>query len=91
MTEAAGHNRKQSPLRTSKSCRCISMKKLAEIDIDDGVMYIQLFSIFEHICVDLQPFFGNRFGKTVAVTGKGSGIGNITLTADNGVFSPAVA
>ena len=64
---------------------------MAEIDIDDGVMYIQLFSIFEHICVDLQPFFGNRFGKTVAVTGKGSGIGNITLTADNGVFSPAVS
>ena len=27
MTEAAGHNRKQSPLRTSRSCRCISMNK----------------------------------------------------------------
>ena len=66
-------------------------KELTEINIDDRVMYIQLLGVFKHICVDLQPLFGNCFREAVAVSGKCTGIGNISFCTDLGVFASAVS
>ena len=62
-----------------------SCDQIGEYDVDQSMVYIELFGILEHISTDLQSLFGGSGRKRILIGRGFFRIGNVARVADHGV------